>query len=195
MKANLWEPLGMRDVTFFPSTRPDMKARMADMSERDAASGKVKHSTSPPIYLDGQGNEMTDCLGGQGSFTTAEEYIKVLKAVLDCDSEGEGKILSKASVDELFKPQLGEGSKATLNAVLQDEMVCCLPPSISLSLFSTTSNLALTVFADEQCNGRSVKHCAQRSCSCRRPPHGRWARRQESRDHGVGRLPESHLVD
>ncbi|RAR14327.1 beta-lactamase/transpeptidase-like protein [Stemphylium lycopersici] len=119
MKANLWEPLGICDVTFFPSTRPDLKARMADMCERDAQTGKLKGEVSHVPYLDGEGKEVTSCMGGQGSFTCAAEYIKVLKAVLQ---EGEGKILSQASYDEFFKPQLGEGSKAMLNAVLQDDM-------------------------------------------------------------------------
>jgi CubicO group peptidase (beta-lactamase class C family) len=123
MAKNLWDPLGITDITFFPSTRPDIQERMADMSVRDEE-GKVKHSDASMPYMDGEGKEVTDCMGGQGSFTCAKEYIKVLKAVLDCDDGGEGKVLSKQSVEEFFKPQLGEGSREMLNAVVEDEMVC-----------------------------------------------------------------------
>ncbi|KAH7345876.1 beta-lactamase/transpeptidase-like protein [Pyrenochaeta sp. MPI-SDFR-AT-0127] len=120
MKKNLWEPLGIRDITFFPSSRPDMKARMADMSVRDGT-GKVRYTSAKMTYQDGNGKEVEDCMGGQGTFTTAEEYLKVIHALLTCD-ENE-KILTKSSLEEFFKPQLGKGSSATLNAVLQDDMV------------------------------------------------------------------------
>jgi CubicO group peptidase (beta-lactamase class C family) len=135
MKENLWGPCGVKDVTFFPSTRPDLKARMADMSER-TAEGKVKHSDAPMPYLDGEGKEVRDCMGGQGSFTCAGEYVKVLKGVLD------GSVLSEESLNELFKPQLGDGSREMLNAVVQDDMVC-LPPSFPLPSPLIPSQLTL----------------------------------------------------
>ncbi|KAG9195851.1 hypothetical protein G6011_00972 [Alternaria panax] len=43
MKKNLWVPLGITDITFFPSTRPDLAARMADMSER-TETGKANNA-------------------------------------------------------------------------------------------------------------------------------------------------------
>lgn len=138
MKQNLWEPLGITDVTFHLSQHPDLAARLADMSERDPDSGKCRPATSRPIYLDAQGNEMVDCLGGQGGFTCAKEYVKVLKAVLDCDVEREGNVLKKASVDELFKPQLTEASKAALNAILSDASVC------GYAIFSSLSHQCMT---------------------------------------------------
>jgi CubicO group peptidase (beta-lactamase class C family) len=127
MQANLWGPLGIKDVTFHLSKRPDLKERMADMSIRNEE-GKVRFTDSNLPYLDGEQNEIVDCLGGQGCFTSAGEYIKVLQAVLTMDVDE--KILKKATVEEFFKPQLGEGSKAMLNMMLQDDMV---------SLFGTTT--------------------------------------------------------
>jgi CubicO group peptidase (beta-lactamase class C family) len=41
MRENLWEPVGVKDMTFRLSSRPDMRERMADMSLRDEGSGKV----------------------------------------------------------------------------------------------------------------------------------------------------------
>jgi CubicO group peptidase (beta-lactamase class C family) len=123
MKENLWEPLGIKDMTFFLSKRPDMKARQADMSIRNEE-GKVRFTEGGLPYVDGDGNEVQDCMGGQGCFTSAEEYVKVLQAILTTD-ENE-KVLKKASVEEFFKPQLGKGSSGMLNMVLQDDMVCSL---------------------------------------------------------------------
>jgi CubicO group peptidase (beta-lactamase class C family) len=120
MRANLWEPLGIKDMTFFLSSRPDMKARLADMSMRNAE-GKVMYVDAPMPYQDNKGAEVQDCMGGQGVFTSAEEYVKVLKALLVADQDG--KILKKESVEMMFSPQLSVGSKEALNAALHDEMV------------------------------------------------------------------------
>ncbi|KAF2031442.1 beta-lactamase/transpeptidase-like protein [Setomelanomma holmii] len=119
MKLNLWEPLGIRDMTFFLSTRPDMKARLADMSIRNEE-GKVRYTGGRQPYQAGDGGEVEDCMGGQGCFTSAEEYSKVLKGLLTTD-ENE-KILKRETLEMFFEPQLGEGSKAALNAILQDDM-------------------------------------------------------------------------
>jgi CubicO group peptidase (beta-lactamase class C family) len=66
MHANLWEPLGIKDMTFFPtSSRPDLKARLADMSMRNAE-GKVQYVDAPMPYQDSEGADVQDCMGGQG---------------------------------------------------------------------------------------------------------------------------------
>jgi CubicO group peptidase (beta-lactamase class C family) len=122
MKRNLWEPLGIKDMTFQLKSRPDMKARMADMSLRDEKSGKVRHTDVRMTYQDANGEEVQDCMGGQGVFTSAEEYLKVLHALLTTDEDE--KLLKKETTKELFKPQLGEGAQAAINAILQDDVVC-----------------------------------------------------------------------
>jgi CubicO group peptidase (beta-lactamase class C family) len=120
MKENLWDPLGIKDMTFNPSERPDLKARLADMSLR-GEDGKVAFSEERLPYHDENMEFVTECMGGQGSFLSAEEYVKVLKAVLNADVDE--KILKKETLEVFFKPQLGEGSKAMLNMVLQDNFV------------------------------------------------------------------------
>jgi CubicO group peptidase (beta-lactamase class C family) len=120
MKTNLWEPLGIKDMTFFPSSRPDMKARLADMSLRNEE-GKVRYTKASMPYLDSEGNEVTECMGGQGSFTSAEEYLKILRALLVADEDE--KILKKETVESFFSPQLSKKSKDALNTMLQDEFV------------------------------------------------------------------------
>lgn len=122
MRQNLWEPLGIRDMTFKLKSRPDMKMRMADMSMRDEKSAKVRLSTERMSYQDANGEEVDDCMGGQGVFTSAEEYIKIVHAVLRMNEEE--TLLKKETSKEFFRPQLGEGQpSAALNALLQDDMV------------------------------------------------------------------------
>jgi CubicO group peptidase (beta-lactamase class C family) len=120
MKENLWDPLGIKDMTFNPSKRPDMKARLADMSLR-GEDGKVAFSDPPLPYHDENKDYVEGCMGGQGSFVSPEEYLKVLKAVLNADVDE--KILKKETLEVFFAPNLGEGSKKMLNMVLQDDMV------------------------------------------------------------------------
>jgi CubicO group peptidase (beta-lactamase class C family) len=124
MKANLWEPLGIKDMTFFLSKRPDLKARMADMSIRNEE-GKMRFTDGRMPFVDAEGKEVEDCMGGQGCFTSAEEYLKVLKAILVADEDE--KVLKKKTVEQFFKPNLGKGSSGMLNMVLQDDMVCLNP--------------------------------------------------------------------
>lgn len=131
MRQNLWEPLGIKDMTFKISSRPDMKERMADMSMRDEETGKVRYTGSTQWYTDADGNDLQDCMGGQGVFTSPEEYIKVLHAVLTTDEDE--KVLKKHTLKEFFTPQFSEGPSAAMNAILQDDMVSAI-----LLLFLTT---------------------------------------------------------
>lgn len=118
MKINLWQPLGIKDMTFHLASRSDMQERMADMSLRDPGTGKARHTV---LGLVGSQKEATDCFGGQGIFTSAEEYLKVIHALLTCD-ENEG-LLKRSTLEEFFTPQLGEGSSTALNAIVQDDTV------------------------------------------------------------------------
>jgi CubicO group peptidase (beta-lactamase class C family) len=121
MRQKLWEPLGIKDMTFQIKSRPDMKAKMADMSVRDGESGKVKYSKERMSYQEPDGEEVQECFGGQGVFTSAEEYIKILQAVLTTDEDE--KLLKKETTKDFFTPQLGEVPSATLNGMLQDNMI------------------------------------------------------------------------
>jgi CubicO group peptidase (beta-lactamase class C family) len=121
MKEHIWKPLGIKDATFYLSSRPDLKERMADQSGRSEDGTLYFWSEFMP-WQDSEGIETSDCMGGQGSFTTAEEYIKVLRAVLTSDEDE--KVLKKTTMKEFFKPQLGEESRAMLNAALQIDWVC-----------------------------------------------------------------------
>lgn len=132
MRQNLWNPLGIVDMTFQLKSRPDLKERMADMSVRDAESGKVRYTEARMTYQDADGEEVEDCMGGQGVFTSPEEYIKILHALLTMDEDE--KLLKKETVKEFFKPQLGEEASATINAFLQEDMVCLVALNAKIML-------------------------------------------------------------
>lgn len=47
MEANIWGPLGIKDITFWPEKRPELLKRMADTTLRDPQStGQVVHYVS-----------------------------------------------------------------------------------------------------------------------------------------------------
>ncbi|KAK8213714.1 beta-lactamase/transpeptidase-like protein [Phyllosticta capitalensis] len=109
MQKHIFEPLGITDMTFDLATRPDLAARMVDMSKRDEQTGKVRYTDSRMPY-----NGATEPMAGQGLFTSAPEYMKVLQSLLAND----GKLLQPATVDSMFEPNLSPSAKHTLNAML-----------------------------------------------------------------------------
>ncbi|ORY16081.1 beta-lactamase/transpeptidase-like protein [Clohesyomyces aquaticus] len=120
MKKNLWGPLGVKDMTFHLESRPDMKARLADMSKRNTDTGKVEFTDERQTYQDANKKEVEDYMGGQGVFSSAEEYVKILHGLLIND-ENE-TILKKATMDTLFTPHLNKEGDESLNAFLQNDM-------------------------------------------------------------------------
>ncbi|KAF1957535.1 beta-lactamase/transpeptidase-like protein [Byssothecium circinans] len=121
MRENLWTPLGITDMTFFPSTRPDLRERMADISFRQE-DGKVGFREGGEMYY-GDAKERIVCMGGDGIFTSAPSYLKILHALLTTttDSPTTATILKPETIQEFFRPQLNPTSREALELVLQDE--------------------------------------------------------------------------
>lgn len=114
MSKNILGPLNIKDMTFWPNEREDMKHRMATISELDSAgSNKTVYSTFQDLTVGA-----TECLGGVGASGSSETYMTLLHAVLKEDS----RLLKPQSYKELFKPQLNEQCAAALNnLILLDE--------------------------------------------------------------------------
>lgn len=95
----IYEPLGIKDFTFFLNKRPDLLERFADLSVRDPAGEKV---------VDGSGQSFNvvvgEAMGGGGLFGTGEDYIKILESYLKDD----GKLLKSETAELLFTPQFKE---------------------------------------------------------------------------------------
>jgi CubicO group peptidase (beta-lactamase class C family) len=111
MKERIWDPLKIKDMTFWPKKRHDMETRMADISTLN------EQNEGPAV--DAPDFDTTfaaaDCLGGAGVFASPKAYFTFLQAVLRRDT----KLLNDGSWTELFKPQLDERCKKGFNVLLQ----------------------------------------------------------------------------
>jgi CubicO group peptidase (beta-lactamase class C family) len=111
MVKKIFEPLGIKDVTFYPNQRPDMNDRQATVStlSETGEAPAVDAAAFDPLF----GGK--DCLGGGGAYGSANAYFKFLHAMLRRDS----KLLKPESYDELFKPQLNKQCKKAFNEYLR----------------------------------------------------------------------------
>lgn len=105
LQDHLWVPLDMDNITFHPEKRPDFPP-MLEMGRQITPGGPVVAGHS--VYPIPACNEA----GGAGLFSNAEEYSKLLKALL----MEECPILGKEAVGELLKPQLTESARGSLKA-------------------------------------------------------------------------------
>jgi CubicO group peptidase (beta-lactamase class C family) len=117
MEKYIWGPLCRKDFSCHVSKRPDIKAKMMEMSWREGGvesifgvttnpSGKVEYTADrvwdPTVEV--------ECYGGAGGFGSPLEYHKLLQSLCSDD----GKVLKPATVAEMFKPQLSDASKKSL---------------------------------------------------------------------------------
>ncbi|KAK9312399.1 hypothetical protein V1524DRAFT_257603 [Lipomyces starkeyi] len=77
-------------LTFWPERHPELLSRLPEMTIRDpsvlGSKGKMVHYTGPPITSD-----VAEEFGGEGAYTSALSYLKVLHSLLVDDK----KLLSK----------------------------------------------------------------------------------------------------
>ena len=111
MSKNIWGPLHLKDITFWPAQSVHMHDRVADISRLDSTGKAV------PLVGFGLINGSTDCLGGSGVFASAQDFMALLKAVM----VGDSKLLKEESYEELFRPQLSEPSKQALQKFLESD--------------------------------------------------------------------------
>ncbi|CAH0052207.1 unnamed protein product [Clonostachys solani] len=112
-QINIWEPLGAKDTTFYPAKCGVTEGDIHELAFRAEGerSQNLKAGPSPWKF------ECRDALGGAGLFSTANDYSKLLSALL----AGGGPLLSEASIVELFSPQLGVSSMAALREFVVGE--------------------------------------------------------------------------
>ena len=112
MSKNIWQPLGMKDTTFFPRKRPDLLDRMVGTTIRDpTGSGKVVPYPGKPFF-----DSFKDCHGGAGLVSSMPDNLKVLQSLLTDDE----KLLKKETVAQMFEPQLSKESADALNGLRGD---------------------------------------------------------------------------
>lgn len=112
LQKNIWDPLGIQDMTFHLEQRPDLRERLSPVTQRSPESGALSWTTFPISY----GDVVEDQYGGGGLYSTAPDYLRLLQSICFDD----GKILQTQSVETLFKPQLSQVAHDKLNRSLQD---------------------------------------------------------------------------
>jgi len=97
MIKHTFTPLGMKDTTFFLQQRPDMIAKRVDMTLRNKETGKIEYNDEKYWHSD-----LPNAFGGMTIKSTPTDFMTFLHAILLDD----GKLLSAALVEEMFRPQL-----------------------------------------------------------------------------------------
>lgn len=114
MQKYLWDPLGIKNITFHQELKPDVRKNLVKMTTRGkeemlgmamAPSEEKVEWTDELLYED----PWVDEFGGAGAIGSAVEYIKILRSICADD----GKLLMSETIDEMFTPQLDvESQKA-----------------------------------------------------------------------------------
>lgn len=103
-ERHIWGPLDMNSTTFDFSTRPDLLSRAARMTYRADDGRLVSGDAAMKVFGVEIGTLYVKESGGGGCFSTANDYIKLLKSILKND----GSLLKPETVDQMFKPQLAD---------------------------------------------------------------------------------------
>ncbi|TEA17704.1 Acyltransferase LovD [Colletotrichum sidae] len=108
MRDNIWTPVGAHSFTFdVEKARP----RLWAMNTRDSDTGRITLHRGRELN-----HGVTDRLGGQGSYGSAPDVMRVLESLLLDD----GKLLKPSTAAHMFKPQLSPASKQKLLEVMEE---------------------------------------------------------------------------
>jgi CubicO group peptidase (beta-lactamase class C family) len=94
---NIFEPLGMSSTTFHLETNEDIRGRLVAMSTRTEQGSLVSGGSQIA-------DPAEDDLGGIGLYSSASDYLRLLGDLV----REKPTVLSLASVEEMFTPQLQE---------------------------------------------------------------------------------------
>ncbi len=126
LASNVLKPLGITDATFHIDKRPDILETMADLSAKDASQGGKMIFAESDLVKEGA----IDDMGGGGAFTSPASYMKIMQSLLAND----GKLLKPDTVDQMFEPQLNDGSQKASMGKLQiptvNAVYGALPPLV-----------------------------------------------------------------
>jgi CubicO group peptidase (beta-lactamase class C family) len=120
IQKNIWDPLSVKSMTFFPKKNQATSSKLTDMSIRSGditmfgttanPTGKLGHTNDRVWNM-----ETIGCSGGSGSYGAPLDYHKMLHSILTDD----GKLLKKETVDEMFKPSLTSTAQKSLMELLK----------------------------------------------------------------------------
>lgn len=109
MQTHVFAPLGIVNIAFHLEKAPAVKEKLVTMRKRRNSNGEppslVAVATSATVEWSDEtlyDDPIVEDYGGHGGFGSPLEYMKITRSLL----AGDGLLLSPASVDELFRPQL-----------------------------------------------------------------------------------------
>ncbi|KAF2024512.1 beta-lactamase/transpeptidase-like protein [Setomelanomma holmii] len=117
MRRNIFDVLGMNDAPFGPLEHNNMAENLMSMTSRvdtGLVDGYTPGALETPI-------EPQDEYGGAGLFSTADDFLKLLKSVLH-----DGKLLKSESIDLMFTPALSVAQRESQNAWLSNPVVAAI---------------------------------------------------------------------
>jgi CubicO group peptidase (beta-lactamase class C family) len=103
MKANIFDPLGMKDTTFWPSASVADRTVTCTYRQEDG-------SLLPGALPVPERHEIES--GGAGLFSTADDYSAFFQGLLS------GKLVSETTLTAMFWPQLYGEQQSSLNAIV-----------------------------------------------------------------------------
>ena len=107
MKTSIFLPLGIKDITFWPSKRPDLKNRLASLNTRNSTGWE--ECDIPDVFAE----TPEECFGGPGSFASMTDFFKILQSLL-LDDE---KLLKKDTAAQMMAPHLTVEEKNAVRAI------------------------------------------------------------------------------
>jgi CubicO group peptidase (beta-lactamase class C family) len=114
-RQNIFAPLNITEMTFWPERQPEFHARLAGMTVRDSdvpdGKGRVLAYSGPS-----PGGVYAEEFGGQGAYGTMPEFMKILRSLLADDE----KLVKKETAVEMFRPQLNRESQKSLQETFGD---------------------------------------------------------------------------
>jgi CubicO group peptidase (beta-lactamase class C family) len=124
LQDNVWSKLGAKNTTYRPTKYFGGKEKLQESGLRQE-DGSLKWAPLPIK------NPAKDCIAGAGMYSTMNDYIKLLTALI----QGGGPLLKKESVDEMLRPLLNEASRKAMHelGMMPAGMVdICNPPDPKL---------------------------------------------------------------
>ncbi|KAF4973605.1 hypothetical protein FSARC_145 [Fusarium sarcochroum] len=112
MLKHIWQPLGVTSFTFWPNQQNLATNKMAVLAERDKETKRLRPLPEGLPLSKG----VTECFGGQGGYSTAQDFMELLYSLLVND----GRILKPETADLLFQGHLTAPSKCVLNRKMED---------------------------------------------------------------------------
>jgi CubicO group peptidase (beta-lactamase class C family) len=107
-QKNIWEPLGIKEMTFHLERNEALRGRLADLSVR--INVKPEGLGSKVAYTEHIIPDPVEDNLSHGLISTAGEYQKILSSMCAND----GRLLKPETVDEMFKPHLSPEAQVSL---------------------------------------------------------------------------------